>query len=198
MSARTGLLFLGAPAVPEMVSISQRAEAAGFESAWVAETRLTRDAIAPAAAIALGTERLRVGTGIVNVYTRNAVLLALTFATLDEIAPGRIVMGLGAGSPLVLAPQGIAFDRPLTRLREYCEVIPRLLAGETVTYTGDYVQLDAARIEAGSGSYLTLGPGGGFGGGIVECGTVRPLWLPYVQVISAPQCGELAIWQPKP
>jgi 5,10-methylenetetrahydromethanopterin reductase len=130
-----------------MVSIARRAEAAGFESAWVAETRLTRDAIAPATAIALGTERLRVGTGIVNVFTRNPVLLALTFATLDEIAPGRIVMGLGAGSPLVLAPQGIGFDRPLTRLREYCEVIPRLLAGEPVTYSGQYVQLDAARIE---------------------------------------------------
>jgi len=86
-------------------------------------------------------------------------------------------------------------------------------------------------IEAGSGSYLALALalGGGFGGGIVECGTVRPLWLPYVQVdqiegstqrsrqlgasvplapregpagwrsvISALQCGELAIWQPKP
>ncbi len=147
MSGRTGLLFLGAPAVPEMVSLARRAEAAGFESAWVAETRLTRDAITPVAAIALGTERMRIGTGIVNVYTRGPVLLALTFATLDELAPGRIVMGLGAGSPLVLAPQGVAFDRPLTRLREYCEVIPRLLAGEAVSYRGTCVELDGARIE---------------------------------------------------
>jgi predicted enzyme related to lactoylglutathione lyase len=84
-------------------------------------------------------------------------------------------------------------------------------------------------IETGSGSYLALGLGGGFGGGIVECGTARPAWLPYVEVghieefterarqlgasvllapregpagwrsvVSAPQCGELAIWQPKP
>jgi predicted enzyme related to lactoylglutathione lyase len=83
-------------------------------------------------------------------------------------------------------------------------------------------------IEAGRGFYLALDLGGGFGGGIVECGTARPLWLPYVQVdqlqasteharqlgasvllapregpagwrsvISAPQCGELALWQPK-
>jgi predicted enzyme related to lactoylglutathione lyase len=83
-------------------------------------------------------------------------------------------------------------------------------------------------IQAGRGSYLALELGGGFGGGIVECGTARPLWLPYVEVdqieasteharqlgasvllapregpagwrsvISAPQCGELAIWQPK-
>lgn len=147
MSPRTGLLFLGAPAVGEMVSLAQRAEAAGFESVWVAETRLTRDAITPVAAIALGTELLRVGTGIVNVFTRNPVLLALTFATLDELAPGRIVMGLGTGSPLVLAPQGVAFTRPLTRLREYCEVIPRLLAGETVTYRGEHVDVRKARIE---------------------------------------------------
>jgi predicted enzyme related to lactoylglutathione lyase len=106
-------------------------------------------------------------------------------------------------------------------------------------HTGDHARASAfyakllcwrqELIEAGSGSYLALGLGGGFGGGIVECGTVRPLWLPYVQVdqieesterarqlaasvllapregpagwrrvISAPQCGELAIWQPKP
>lgn len=147
MSARTGLLFLGAPAVPEMVALAQRAERAGYDSVWVAETRLTRDAVAPVAAIALGTERLKVGTGIVNVYTRNPVLLALTFATLDELAPGRIVMGLGAGSPRVLAPQGVEFARPLTRLREYCEVIPRLIAGEEVTYHGAVVKLEGARIE---------------------------------------------------
>lgn len=147
MASRTGLLFLGAPAVPEMVKLARRAEAAGFESAWVAETRLTRDAITPVAAVALATKRMRIGTGIVNVYTRGPVLLALTFATLDELAPGRIVMGLGAGSPLVLAPQGVAFDRPLTRLREYCEVIPRLLSGEAVSYRGECIELDGARIE---------------------------------------------------
>jgi 5,10-methylenetetrahydromethanopterin reductase len=146
-SPRTGLLFLGAPAVPEMVALARRAEETGFESVWVAETRLTRDAIAPVAAIALATERLRVGTGIVNVYTRHPVLMALTFATLDELAPGRIVMGLGAGSPRVLASQGVAFARPLTRLREYCEVIPRLIAGEAVSYSGACVTLDGARLE---------------------------------------------------
>ena len=130
-----------------MVSLARAAEQKGFESAWVAETRLTRDAITPVSAIALGTERLRVGTAIVNVYTRNPVLLALTFATLDELAPGRIVMGLGAGSPRVLAPQGVAFERPLTRLREYCDVIPRLIGGESVTYAGECVDLREAKIE---------------------------------------------------
>src|SRR3569833_912190 len=103
---RMGLLFTGVPAIPEMVSLAQRAEGAGFESIWIAETRLTRDAFVPAAAIAQATERVRIGTGIVNVYTRNPVVLAISFLGLQELAPGRILMGLGTGSPGVLAPQG--------------------------------------------------------------------------------------------
>ena len=56
-------------------------------------------------------------------------------------------MGLGAGSPGVLAPQGYAFTKPLSHLREYCEVIPRLVRGERVSYDGEFVQLDGAQIE---------------------------------------------------
>src|SRR5688572_22957285 len=130
-----------------MVALAREAEAAGFDSVWMAETRLTRDGVVPVAAIAAGTERIRVGTGILPVYTRNPVTLALTFVSLEELAPGRIVMGLGAGSPVVLRPQGIPFAKPLTRLREYCEVIPPLMRGEAVTYDGETVRLDGARIE---------------------------------------------------
>ncbi|MCW2998883.1 MAG: class flavin-dependent oxidoreductase [Solirubrobacterales bacterium] len=146
-AARTGLLFTGAPAVPEMVRLAQRAEEQGFESIWVAETRMTRDAFTPAAAIAQATERIRIGTGIVNVYTRNPVVLAISFLGLHELAPGRILLGLGAGSPRVLAPQGIEFHKPLTRLREYCEVIPPLMRGEAVSYEGSAVTLRDAKIE---------------------------------------------------
>jgi 5,10-methylenetetrahydromethanopterin reductase len=149
-SARTrgvGLAFLGAPRVPEMVRLARKAEASGFESLWVAETRITRDAIVPMAAIAAATERVRLGTGILNVYTRNPVVIAITFVSLDEVAPGRIVMGLGAGSPMILAPQGQAFARPLTRLREYVEVLRPLMRGESVTYAGKTIELAGARIE---------------------------------------------------
>ncbi|MEZ5102531.1 MAG: LLM class flavin-dependent oxidoreductase [Thermoleophilia bacterium] len=76
---RLGLLFVGAPAVPEMVRLAQRAEERGLDSVWVAETRLTRDGFVPAAAIAAQTERIRIGTGIVNVYTRGPVVLAISF-----------------------------------------------------------------------------------------------------------------------
>ena len=108
---RIGLLFGGAPRVQGIVELAQRAEGAGFESVWMAETRMTRDGFIPLAAIASATERIKLGTGIVNVYTREAVVMAISFATLAEIAPGRVIVGLGPGSPRVLAPQGVAWSK---------------------------------------------------------------------------------------
>jgi 5,10-methylenetetrahydromethanopterin reductase len=140
-------MFTGTPAIPEMVSLAQRAERNGFESVWIAETRITRDAFVPAAVIAHATETIRIGTGIVNVYTRNPVLLAISFLGLNELAPGRTVVGLGSGSPLVLAPQGIEYHKPLTRLREYSDAIRQLMRGDSVTVDGDTVTLRDARIE---------------------------------------------------
>jgi 5,10-methylenetetrahydromethanopterin reductase len=130
-----------------MVALARRAEERGFESVWVAETRMTRDGFVPLAAIAQATSRVKVGTGIVNVYTRGAVVIAISFAALEEIAPGRVIMGLGAGSPLVLAPQGVAWEKPVTRLREYCDVVRPLLRGEEVAYEGRFVHLDGAQIQ---------------------------------------------------
>ncbi len=144
---RTGLMFPGAPKIPEMVRLAQRAEARGFDSAWFAETRITRDGVTPLAAMAAATDRIKIGSAIVNVYTRGPVLLACTFTTLEELAPGRILMGLGAGSPAVLGPQGIEFKKPLTRMREYVSVIQPLMRGEEVTFTGETVSVDGARIE---------------------------------------------------
>jgi 5,10-methylenetetrahydromethanopterin reductase len=146
-SVRLGYGFLGVPAVPQMVALAQRAEELGYESAWVAETRFTRDGIAPVAAIAAGTRAIRVGTGIVNVFTRGPVVTAISFASLDEISGGRTLMGLGPGSPLILAPQGVPFDKPLVRLREYVQVIAALLEGHTVTFKGETIELQNVKLE---------------------------------------------------
>jgi 5,10-methylenetetrahydromethanopterin reductase len=142
-----------------MVRLARKAEAAGFESVWVAETRITRDAVVPMAAIAGATDHVRVGTAIMNVFTRGPVVVAITFLGLEEIAPGRIVMGLGTGSPLILAPQGQPFEKPLTRLREYCEVLRPLMRGDEVTYDGGTIRLEQARVEdLLSGQAIAGGP----------------------------------------
>jgi 5,10-methylenetetrahydromethanopterin reductase len=176
---RLGLLFVGAPAVPEMVRLAQRAEERGFDSVWVAETRMTRDGFVPLAAIAAATERIALGTGIVNVYTRGPVVLAITFASLAELAPGRILMGLGAGSPLVLAPQGVAWERPVARLREYIDVLRPLMRGEEVTREGEFLRLDGARVEDVLSS-----------GGIGR--EVPPLWLGVTGRRAVELAGEVA------
>jgi 5,10-methylenetetrahydromethanopterin reductase len=178
---RIGLAFLGSPTVPEMVRLARKAEVAGFESVWVAETRITRDAVVPMAAIAGATERIRVGTAIMNVFTRGPVVVAITFVSLDEIAPGRIVMGLGTGSPLILAPQGQPFERPLTRLREYCEVLRPLMRGEEVSFEGDTIRLEEARIEDLLSS-----------DGIASAATEMPLYLGVTGPLSLALAGEVA------
>jgi alkanesulfonate monooxygenase SsuD/methylene tetrahydromethanopterin reductase-like flavin-dependent oxidoreductase (luciferase family) len=118
-----GLGFLGFPDLRRMAELGRMAEAAGFESAWVAETRVTRDAVTGMTALLLGTQRLRVGSAAINVFTRGAALTAVTWATLAEAAPGRVVLGLGPGSPAPLQQQGYPFTDGVARLAEFTEAV---------------------------------------------------------------------------
>src|SRR5438093_397413 len=116
---KPGLGFLGGPDLRSLVEIGRAAEEAGFESLWHAETRITRDSVTALTALAMETRRVRLGSAAINVYTRGAVLTAITWAALAEAAPGRVVLGIGPGSPDPLAQQGFEFEFPVSRLREY-------------------------------------------------------------------------------
>jgi 5,10-methylenetetrahydromethanopterin reductase len=139
---KLGLGFLGGPDLRALVEIGRAAEAAGFESLWHAETRITRDSVTALAALAMGTERVRLGSAAINVFTRGAVLTAITWAALAEAAPGRVVLGIGPGSPDPLAQQGFPFDFPVSRLREYVASI-RATWRETVpvSFEGRHTRL---------------------------------------------------------
>lgn len=123
------------------------AEMLGYESLWLTETRFTRDAITTAASAGAVTNRLEIATGAINVYTRGPVLIASTFATLDEITHGRAILGIGAGSPSILTRQGILLERPLLRLRETIEIVRRLWQGERVTYEGETVTVRDVQLD---------------------------------------------------
>jgi len=116
---KPGLGFLGGPDLRSLVEIGRAAEEAGFDSLWHAETRITRDSVTALTALAMETRRVRLGSAAINVYTRGAVLTAITWAALAEAAPGRVVLGIGPGSPDPLAQQGFEFEFPISRLREY-------------------------------------------------------------------------------
>ena len=82
--------------IREGMAYAQYAEQRGFEAMWQAESRLVRDAIVPMAAFAAVTSRIKIGSGVLNNWTRNIGLLAATFLTLDDLAPNRIICGIGA------------------------------------------------------------------------------------------------------
>ncbi|MDQ4026545.1 MAG: LLM class flavin-dependent oxidoreductase [Actinomycetota bacterium] len=128
------------------------AEGAGFEAVWQAESRLVREATVPMAAFAASTERLVVGSGVVNTWTRNVALLASTFVTLDDLAPGRIVLGIGAWWDPLARKVGIDRTRPLGCMRETVEACRRLFMLEEVTMQGEFVHLDGVRIDVVHGN----------------------------------------------
>lgn len=126
---------------------AQLAEACGFEAVWQAESRLVREATVPMAAFAAVTERIAVGSGVVNSWTRNVGLLAATFSTLDDLAPGRIRLGIGAWWDPLAEKVGIHRRRPVQAMREMVEVTRRLLAMERVTFHGEFVDVTDIEID---------------------------------------------------
>lgn len=131
----------------ETFDLATFADSAGFESVWVAEGRLTRDAIVPASLIAGRTRQIRIGTGVINHKSRNVALTAVTFKTLDEFAPGRVVLGIGPWWEPLASKVGLPLVKPRAELREYIEVVRRLFANETVTFEGEYVRVEGIRFD---------------------------------------------------
>ena len=123
------------------------AEEHGFEAVWQAESRLVRDAIVPMAAFAAVTDRIHVGSGVINNWTRNAAVVAATFSTLDDLAPGRILCGIGAWWEPLASKVGVDRRKPLKAMREIVEVIRRLLAMETVSFEGEFIHLSDVEID---------------------------------------------------
>jgi 5,10-methylenetetrahydromethanopterin reductase len=135
---RVALYLQDAHSLQEGISLVQYAEEKGFEAVWQAESRLVRDAIVPMAAFAATTKRIKVASGVTNNWTRNIGLLAATFLTLDDLAPDRIICGIGAWWDPLASQVGIERRKPLKAMRETIEVMRRLLNMERVTYEGEF------------------------------------------------------------
>ena len=125
----------------------QYAEERGFEAVWQAESRLVRDAIVPMAAYAAVTDRIKVGSGVINNWTRNIGLLAATFLTLDDLAPDRIICGIGAWWDPLASKVGIKRNKPSTAMRETVEVMRRLLRMERVTFHGEFHNVEGIELD---------------------------------------------------
>src|SRR5919112_6129015 len=111
-------------------------EKAGLDQVWIAEA-YSFDAISQVGYLAARTERVEIGTGIVNVYSRTAALMAMTAAGCDYVSDGRFILGLGASGPQVIEGfHGVPYDKPMQRTKEIVDLVRRGLRRETLRHDG--------------------------------------------------------------
>ena len=147
MTQRVALYLQDAHDLRKGLEYVRYAEERGFEAVWQAESRLVRDAIVPMAAYAAVTDKLKVGSGVINNWTRNIGLLASTFLTLDDLAPDRIICGIGAWWDPLAKNVGIDRKKPLTAMKETVTVLKRLLNMERVTFDGEFIHVNGIELD---------------------------------------------------
>ena len=135
----------------DSIAFVKYAEARGFEAVWQAESRFVRDSVVAAAAYAAVTTRIKIGTGVMNIYTRNVATIASEFLTLDDIAPDRILCGLGTWHDAIANRVGINRGKHLLAMREVLQTVRQLLALKPVTYRGQFVQLNEVQLDVING-----------------------------------------------
>jgi len=141
MPERVALYLQDAHPIREGMEYVKYAESRGFEAVWQAESRLVRDAVVPMAAFAAVTSRIKIGSGVINNWTRNAAIISTTFLTLDDLAPDRIILGIGAWWDPLAKNVGIHRTKPLKAMREVVAVVRDLLAMKNVTFHGEFVNV---------------------------------------------------------
>jgi 5,10-methylenetetrahydromethanopterin reductase len=131
----------------QCVAQAKAAEAAGFASVWFAENLFARGILPAAAACAVATQRLGIGAGVFNPYNRHPTLIAMEIGALDDLAGGRVRLGIGSGVGSAVERMGMSYARPVTALGEAIAIVRALLAGEEVTFAGDVFKVERVKLD---------------------------------------------------
>jgi F420-dependent oxidoreductase-like protein len=130
----------------DLIECVRAADACGYDSFWLSEA-WEREAFTILTELALRTERIHLGTGIINVFSRSPALIAMSAATLDEISGGRFRLGLGTSGARVIEDfHGISYQKPLTRLKETVEIVRALLSGDSIDFNGECFKLSRFKL----------------------------------------------------
>lgn len=156
MLQRMALYLQDKHPIPYEIEMVRYAEARGFSEIWQADTRLARDCVVLMSAFLSASSRIRIGSGILPIYSRNAAVIAATWSTMWELGGlhdgrGRVMLGLGAWWEPIAGRVGIDRRKPLQAMREHVQAIRRLLSMQEVSYDGEFVQLDRVRLDVAYG-----------------------------------------------
>lgn len=134
--------------VADVMAAAQQAAALGYDDIWLADTG-NLDALTLSALLLSQTERMRIGIAVVPAYSRTPVVLGTTAVTLDQISPGRFILGIGSSSkPMMEGWHGLEFKKPLTRVKETVAVLRQIFAGEKTDFDGEQVRSHRFRSSA--------------------------------------------------
>jgi 5,10-methylenetetrahydromethanopterin reductase len=138
------------------LEIAKYAEERGFSEIWQADARLARDCIVLMSAFLTHTKKLRIGSGVLPIWTRNPAVIAASWSTMWELGGkvdgrGRVMLGLGAWWEPISSRVGVNRRQPLKAMREHIEALRQLFTMEEVTYQGEFVNLDRVRLDVAFG-----------------------------------------------
>ncbi|TFF85378.1 MAG: 5,10-methylenetetrahydromethanopterin reductase [Promethearchaeota archaeon] len=141
-----GIEFVPDSKVSKIVSLTQLAEESGFEYVWITDHYNNRNVYSTLTAIALNTDKIKMGTGVTNAVLISPAWTAAAIQTIDEISGGRAILGIGAGDKATFSKLGLGFEKPLTRIREAINAIQTLHTGKKLDLKGDILSYDGAKL----------------------------------------------------
>jgi 5,10-methylenetetrahydromethanopterin reductase len=157
MSHRMALYLQDKHDIRYEIEVAKYAEERGFSEIWQADTRLARDCVVMMSALLAETSGIRIGSGVLPIYTRNPAVIAATWSTMWELGgltpegESRVMLGLGAWWEPIASRVGANRQKPLTAMRENIEAIRALFTMEEVSYDGEFVHLDRVRLDVAYG-----------------------------------------------
>jgi 5,10-methylenetetrahydromethanopterin reductase len=143
---RVGLCFDGFYSIQEMIELASLADEIGMESIWMSDHLCFRDSLTTSMSLLASTRTIKVAPAPMSPYSRHPIISAMSIATMDEFAPGRVIASPGTGNAAALKEAGIDSPRPLKTMREYVEILRQFLRGETVNFHGDMFQINGAKM----------------------------------------------------
>jgi 5,10-methylenetetrahydromethanopterin reductase len=145
---KLGVRISGAIHPRNCIELAKIAEANGYHAVWFPENAFGRGALPAASACAAATTAIGIGIGVFNPHNRHPTLIAMEIAALDELAQGRVRLGIGSGIAASTERMGLRADRPLAAVRDTITIVRAMLSGEEVDYAGELFSAHKVKLEA--------------------------------------------------